>query len=380
MVAISEYDEERLMRNTVPTAAACLLLLTLLWSAVPERLRAEETDDQMRSVVLEEALRFSPQYTSPVLTANGAPIAVYDDLNANGRLDVAILTIVGDPRLEAVADRLSNPLRIYDEDAIEPTYILETYFSGQDAIVTVELGRHEVWNGISLRRLTPEPYPVAIEIGFRSRSGLRTDLVIYHAGGSISRFSVDESRNQRGIIADIDGDGTLDIATAQRAPEAGRGYETFLDLHKLQPQGYRRTASLPLVRAANEFLAAAAREMESGSWEALWRRLESTPATVPETNRLTTDLADAFAGVLDEDMDESRFDYPESGAPVESVTFPRLADNPFPAPFLGRSFRLVFRVECCDEAPRFFEAVVGLTANPFSGEPLAFLTEHEGRR
>lgn len=379
MVADSEYDEERLMRNTVPSAA-CLLILTLISSVITVPVHAEDTDEITRSAVLEEALRFSPQYTSPILAANGVPVAVYDDLNGNGRLDVAMLTIVGDPRLEAIADRLSNPLRIYDTDAVAPTYILETYFDGQEAIVTVELGRHEVWSGIGLRRLTPEPYPLAIEISFRSRAGLRTDLVIYHAGGSISRFSVVESRNQRGIIADIDGDGALDIVTAQRAPEAGRGYETFLELYKLRPQGYRRTASLPLVRATNDFLTAAAGEMTSGSWDTLWHRLGPTSSTTPEMDRVATDLARAFAGVLDEETDGSRFDYPVSDASVERVTFPRLVDNPFPAPFLGRSFRLVFRVECCDEAPRFFEAVVGLAANPFSGRPLAFLTEHEAGR
>ncbi len=368
------------MRNTVPSRHVCLLIATLMCLSAALPMSAEETDGPTPALVLESALRFSPRYTSPVLRPDGLPVAIYDDLNGNGRLDVAILTIVQDPRLEAYADTLSNPLRIYDPDAVEPTYILETYFSGQQAIVTVELGRHDVWSGISLRRLTAERYPVAIEIGFRSRSGIRTDLVVYHAGGTISRFSLDESRNQRGMIADIDGDGALDIATARRAPEAGRGYETYLELYKLEPGGYRRTASLPLVRSVNDFLAAAAREMESGSWAAVRDRVGAPSHAPPSADRIAAVLEAAFAGIPDDEMAQSRFDYPATGSAVERVTFPRLVDNPFPAPFLGRSFRLVFRVECSEEAPRFFEAIVGLTANPFTGVPLAFLTEHvDGR-
>ena len=353
------------MRNTHAVARRTLILLLVFTAS----LYAGDTHEQLREEVLEQAFRFSPEYTAPVLSSAQYPEAIFTDLNGNGQLDVAMLTIVADPRVDATTANLSNPLRLYNRDVVEPVFILEAYFSGQEAIVTVELGRRPLWNTMGFRRLTAEPFPVAIEIGFRSLSGSRTDLVVFHEGGKVSRFSFEESRNKRGFIVDVDDDGSYDVVTTHRVPEAGRGFETFLELYKLQPEGYRRVASLPIVRTVNDFLAASARDMRAGDWNTLRTRLQGEP-----------ELGRAFRGIADEEIAEGRFDHPVSGVPIERVTFPRLTDNPFPAPYFGRSFRLVFRVECCDDEMRFFEAVVQLSPNPFAGAPVAFLTEHEAGR
>jgi hypothetical protein len=56
------------------------------------------------------------------------------------------------------------------------------------------------------------------------------------------------------------------------------------------------------------------------------------------------------------------------------VVFPGLRENPFPYPYLGTEFTLVFRVECCDGYPRFYSAIVALSENPFAEPPFVFLT------
>lgn len=351
------------MRNTPPARSLLALLLAACLGPA-----AAATEDEHGPVdPLTTALSFSPEYTAPVVDAEGTPIARIADLNGDGRQDTALLTVAVDAGVPTSAEELSDPLRLYADQPISPLFILEVHMAGQEAVLTVELGRRTVWTDLEILELTESPTPLAIAVEFRTRFASTTDLVVFQRE-DVSRFSFENSRNERGLVVDITSDGVLDVVTARRVPEAGRGYETFLELHELRPPGYARTASLPVVRTVNSFLEAAAGEMEEGQWAALRSRVEG-----PSTNGA---LAAAFHGVADEDeVADTRFDYHRSGEDITSVTFPRLADNPFPSPYVGRTFRIVFRVDCCDAPSRFFEATVALDANPFVGSVVAFLTE-----
>jgi len=365
VVAGSEYDEGRLMRNTQTTRSLLALLLAAALAAA-----AGADEDPAPDGPLAVALSFSPEYTTPVVDAGGEPVARIADLNGDGRADAAVLTVAVDLGVPTSAEALSDSLRLYAEQSFDPLFILEVHLAGQEAILTVELGRRTVWTELELVPLTDASAPLALAVGFRSRSASTTELVVFQHD-HISRFTLENSRNERGLMTDVTSDGVVDIVIARRVPEAGRGYETFLGLHELRPEGFARTASLPVVRTVNAFLDATAAEMEREEWESLRERVAGSAA-----NGL---LGSAFRGVADEDeFAETRFDYPETGEDITTVVFPRLADNPFPSPYLGRAFRIVFRVECCEEPARFFEATVALDANPFEGSVLAFLTDDGG--
>lgn len=380
-----EYDEGSLMRNTRKPAQS-RPILGLLLLLIASGLSADD-DPRHRSELLEKALSVSPEYTRAIATQHSEPVTLFHDLNGDDELDVAILTIAFDPRVEPTLDELSDSARLYAEDGIEPVFILETYFAGQEAITTVEIGRRAVLTDYGLMRLTAETFPVAVTLSFRNRSGTETDLVVFHDRGRVSRFTYEETRNRRGTLVDLDEDGSLDIVTTLRIPEAGRGYETFIELWEIGQSGFSRAASLPLVRTVNEFLLEATADMEAEAWSLVAGRVrpsadvgddsEGDPeSTVLESVFRATDHEDK----LDDDGKTEApgvFDYPATGTDVVKVTFPRLADNPFPSPYLGRHFRLVFRVECCDGDPRFFEAAVALAENPFEDNPLAFLTRGE---
>jgi len=370
--ANSEYDEGRLMRNTVssPVLRPIVAIVTLL-SLIGPGLPASDTVATDADLVA-KALSVSPGYTTPVVTANGEPIFVVRDLNGDGRLDVTLLATVVHPQVESTVEALGDSLRLYARDVTEPVFILETYFAGQEAITTVELGRRTVWTGLRIVDLSREALPVAASLTFRTRAGMETELVVFHPGGGISRFAFEESRNRKGAIVDLNQDGRLDVVTALRAPESGRGYETFIEIHELGPDGFERTDSMPLVRTVNTFLEEAASAMERQQWVRVAGLVRSAPGTT-----VANTLAAAFVGVPDEEIPRTRFDYPTRAIQVRSVTFPRLADNPFPEPYLGRSFRFVFRVESGERTPRFFEATIGLSENPFAERPLAFLTDGE---
>ncbi|MFW5683230.1 MAG: hypothetical protein ACOC1I_00115 [Spirochaetota bacterium] len=366
------------MRNTAPTLA---LLLAATFVSVTGA-GASEADDEARRVALERATRYSPDYTTPVLRENEDPVAIFGDLNGDDLTDVAVLTVVRDERISARAAVLSDPLRRYSRNAVDPIYILEAYYTGQEAIVTVELGRRTVWSDMRLVPLAPGHANVAVEVRFRDATGEASELVVFQ-GGSVSRISLTTNRNEYGEIVDITGDGVLDIFTVRRSPEAGRGYESFLELRELTAYGYRRTKTLALVRAANVFLETAEERIERNEWDALASLLE----TSGEAGK-SPDYAVVFPPAADEPPEDGpeeepatpRFDYHEARRTPIEVTFPRLIDNPFPAPYRGARFRLVFRVECCEHLPRFYEAWIGLAANPFDEAPFAFLTEPGGRQ
>ena len=370
------------MRNTRTTAQS-LPILGLLLLLLASSGSADEQSD--RSELLEKALSVSPEYTRTIAVHNGEPLTLFQDLNGDDALDVSMLTVTFDPRVEPTLEALSNSARLYAEDTVHPVFILETYFAGQEAITTVEIGRRTVLTDFGLVRLTTEAFPVAVTLGFRNRSGAETDLVIFHDRGRVSRFTYEETRNRRGTLVDLDGDGSLDVVTTIRVPEAGRGYETFIELWEIGETGFSRTASLPLVRTVNSFLQETTADIEAEAWSLVGERVrlpsdgeQHSPFAADVTALESVFLATGHDDEGDEESDAPGvFDYPASEVDVAEVTFPRLADNPFPAPYLGRSFRLVFRVECCDGDPRFFEATVALGENPFGSSPLAFLTHGE---
>ncbi len=385
--AESEYDEGRLMRNTVRLLCTLSLALASLALAPPAGAVPEP--------VLEEALKLSPDYTTPVAGENGEPIALFADLNHDGTTDVAILTIAAAGDRVPSAAQLSDPGRLYRDNADDPLFIVEAHYAGHEAIITVELGRMPVFTGMSFRTLdsrelheddaatdgrgpeTETALPVAIEVGFRHRSGSKVELIVFQDEGKVTRFSFERSRNENGFLADVDDDGTMEAVTAVRVPEAGRGFETFLELHELRDVGFVRAASIAVVRLTSDFLESTAGEMESEAWDHVLARIGfgDEVAGAGEESSIWTRT---FRPVPDEDRaDAPPFDYPRSETDVIRVSFPRIADNPFPAPYLGRSIRLVFRVDRRDGDTRFYETTVGLSGDPFRGIALAFLTEPE---
>lgn len=348
------------MRNTLARPSTPGLIVALLLLVACSLVGQE---------VVNRALGFSPQYTSVLRDARNRPIALVRDLNGDGEPDAALLTVAAEAQVEPDAVALSDPSRLYADRMTEPVFALEAYFAGQQAIVTVELGRYPVWTDIDVLELTPEALPVAVRVRFRDRSSETTHLVVFAGDGSVSRLELADSRNEIGFLRDIDEDGRLDVVTARRVPEAGRGFETFLTLFELRDGAFVRSAGVPIVRSVSELLDEAERDMERDRWAELAGRIgfDQSPAVTP---------GEAFLPEADPETGVEPAGFPTVAGGVDDAVFPRVIDNPFPEPYLATSFSLVFRVIVAGE-PRFYRATVGLAANPFAGRPVAFLTGSE---
>jgi hypothetical protein len=209
----------------------------------------------------------------------------------------------------------------------------------------------------------------ALSVQTRSSRGDQNTLLVFSAGGRISRMELHESQHERYYMADLTGNGVVDVMVSRRVPEAGRGYETFLELYVLRAGAYESAAAFPVVRELREFLESAASDMMAGRWDALAGRT----ATGDESGAPA--LGELFIGVPGEDGQRAfPFDHAESGNPVATVMLPVLVENPFPFPYAGTRFSLLFRVEPQSGPARLYSATVGLAANPFEEPRFSFLT------
>lgn len=331
-------------------------------------------DNTTREDLFESALMHSPEYTSAVLNADGSPVAVFRDLNGDQRTDLAVVAVLSEPGVPTSAELLRAPSRLFDTSNTKPLFVIETYFAGDESVQTVELGRKRALGEIELVSLTVhQDFPVGVLVQTRSLEGTETNLLVYSRGGTVRRISLQDTERERHQIVDLDGDGVLDILQSRRLPEAGRGYETFIELLSLSGTDYEPAGSFAVVREVSGFLDAATGHMTNGRWADLAELVEVTDTSVEDR------ISAAFVGVPDGESTAPRFDYVSTGDSVTAVVFPAIMESPFPFPHVGRHVVLEFRVECCGDFPRFYAATIRMSANPFSGPPFLFLTD-DGRQ
>lgn len=348
------------------TALLTLLLLPLVtW--------AQSLDAEAGRVV-QDALFLSPEYTVPVTRADGEPVVVAADFNGDGIIDVAILSIASDPRVRATLAELSANERVFDARAIQPLFLLETLFQLSDTIITVELGRQVVFDEITLVELSQTDSP-AVRVSFRSSRGTADQLVTFSPDGRASRLRLADSPSEFGELADIDEDGVLEAVTARRVPEAGRGYETFLELYEYSGGAYARITGFGVVRELEHFLEQVRMHVRQQEWQALAGLIAQSDSGDPALV-----LADAFQ-LIEVDGEE-----PAAGAEsllptaIRDLVTMQFTDNPFPPPYLQQQVRLTFRLDCCGEERRVYAALLELTLDPFRGETFRFLTDQESGR
>ncbi|TVQ23471.1 MAG: hypothetical protein EA382_09845 [Spirochaetaceae bacterium] len=327
--------------------------------------RATEMD-----AIVDAALRASPGYTMAVVDAAGRPVVRFADLNGDSHSDVAMIVVGADPRVDPRESTLSQPSRLYQPGSVAALFVLEAFLPATGTLVSVELGRHVVFDGLDIVPLTADETAIGVLARFRSVRGRTSELVVFKHDGGISRFRLSEDRSELGYLRDVTGNGALDAVVSRRVPDAGRGFETFVELFELGRTGYARTATVAVVRELSAFLTQMSLEIAARDWTALGNRL------AVRSGDLRSDLERAFRDVTDPDTDGHDVAY-DDGFIVDRVVFATIADNPFPEPFLGQTTVMRFRVECCEGENRFYVARIVFRDNPFDGDAFALLTEWE---
>lgn len=354
-----EYDKRRSMRNIL--AAVGLFILGVSAGAESEL-----------DFLLSKASEYSPEYTTPVIGNTGRPVSVVHDFNGDGTNDIAILTVVREEGIPTSVEELRDSRRLYAARAEQPLYILETYFQNDMAVQSAELGRERVLAEVELLRLTADSnLPAAVSVSFRNSDGIDTQLLIHHPSGMVSRFVLHQTLFEHVVIDDINRDGLTDVVIARRVPEAGQGYETFLDLYELAADGYHRRDSVNIVRSLRQFMAEASELLVAGDWAAIAERTYSDqsaahPSEVVRAVLLPVDLPDS------EGMEPIEFD-PDRDV-ISDIVYPRILDNPFPHPYLAQVMSLTLRIDCDAGDSRLYMIRVRLAEDVFRNSPFALLT------
>ncbi|MFP4567243.1 MAG: hypothetical protein ACLFNX_12145 [Spirochaetaceae bacterium] len=331
------------------------------------------------------ALDVSPAGTHPI-RMNTDYLAVTVDFDANGRTDVALLTVGADAG-ETPPDfaELSARGRLSGESAAVSEFFFEIYLNRPDGLVLFEtrrIGRFPVLEGMSAVELNTEgELPRAVSVHFQDEIG-RKEVWLVAGRDGFSDFVLERTPVIKSSAVDIDEDGIIDVLKAQTAFEEGRGYETFLTWYRWNGRSYAPHATANIVRNLNNFLRTLEGHLVSGRYARFLRsaapEAETTSAGASEAT-LYRSIAELFAPDVEaleppEIAGGGGIDEAESPAPLDEilaeyeiagVAFPDFLENPFPSPGERTTTLAPLRIDVRDGGTFFYRTLIVMNSNPF---------------
>ena len=271
---------------------------------------------------------------------------------------------------------LSNPVRLFASEVDSYVFYLGTYLQRDGDIQLYSedlLGSYVVFEGIELIPITgTSPMPAALVATFQTRQGSVDEWVVFSSAG-ITRLTLRERMGSRNTIGDIDGDGVLDIVLADQSFEVGIGFETFLSWLEWSGTGFELSASANVVRSVHRFLSDALGLLERGDYAGFgdvigsgepgsaWRTGESRERIFGEVFRLLPSPS-GFANRSIE-PDET----------IRRIVHAEILENPFSqSDAVGDFFPLTFRFETEAGSVHLYGAKLYMAKNPFTERQFFF--------
>ena len=357
----SEYDEVKQMRNLIRAT------LALLFAAVCFPVLAEATAEQEGSV-LDRALRNSPDDTVPIIDL-GRPVAVHGDFDNDGVTDVALLTARRTVNTPSAAQELRSLDRLHANSIEVPSFFLEITLSGSPAMRIVDIGSYRVFETLETLPIGGEVHNVGIRIVCRDPDGVHREIITVDGTSGILRLSTNDTNTESSTLLDIDADGDLDAVIMKRLPEAGTGYETFVEWYDLDALEAGRVGSFALVRQLNSFLDGLAIALRQRNWQPIVDHISGGDGSLSTLSHVFVEHDENGANRA------HTFDLHATEDAIADVVVTQFAENPFPHPSIGESSQARIRVEWTDGTIRYFTTTIQFLTNPFGGRLFAFLTE-----
>jgi hypothetical protein len=323
---------------------------------------AEERPGSEADAVLRRALAASPAETQ-ILQEGQFAVAVAYDLNGDRREDVASLAVRSGAGGLPPSASLFRPPRPPNAGTPSYPFVLEYYLQsprGGGSLRSVGLGNHPAARDFFVVPLhTTRALPASVSTEFYTPRGTEEVWVVFQYEEDPSLFRLSKHPNAGFEVFDIDGDGTQDVITRQSRLEEGRGYESYLTLHQLEPSGFSAVGTINIVRNLREFLGELRTHILAGRWSSIAERGAGSPS---ELETYFRPVEDTFAG-----GEPFPFSYvAEIG--IENVLLPQLLENPFGSLEQRETIILPFNVVCCEGALFSFLMGVRFQQNPFTGE------------
>ena len=317
---------------------------------------------------LSRALSVSPADTLPVLS-EGAPVAVSHDLNGDSREDVAMLTVRTASATKADSGAPFRPSTPPGEGATRYAYVLEYHLSsprGDRVLDSLVLGSYSAARTFSVIRLhETEPLPASVEAIFYTFRGTEAVWTVFQEEGVPSTLRLTRTPNADFETFDIDGDGIREVIALQSRLEEGQGYETFLTLYELGPEGFSPADTINVVRNLRAYLDQLRQDILLGNW----RKVTARGAEEVKDGEIDAELDRLFSPV-EENGEAGAVSFSElaAGYGIDQVMLPQLLENPFGSLEQREIVTLPVNVVCCDGALFTFLLRVRLGRNPFEGE------------
>jgi len=358
--ALPESSGEAAATLTAPSGHPGAKVSPSLEPPLPE-LGAEEAKRQIGEIFPSHLQALSIQGRFPLLL---------HDLNGDGAPEAFCLGVLRRVKMGLLGD--FSQLFQEDKQAVE-FYLLmflneRGYLSLQRIIY---LGQWHVFQSLERMPLHRDrPSPLLLLVSFATHEGTDRVLLVFgdSTGVPVYRTVLKETMSAKPRLADIDGDGVIDLVVQERVMEEAVGYETFLTWYRWNGKSFREYQSRNVVRNLRSFLAKVKDSLLAGNVSTLIR-FAFDPQEVRRLKRGGLEEAELlirFLGLKGAVKDE----LPR----LRDVVFPQIMENPFGAENeRGSFFRLGFRLVDENGLSYLAETLLLMPRNPFREQQFLFL-------
>jgi hypothetical protein len=297
-----------------------------------------------------------------LVTAQGAPYVFLYDLDGDGQPEVFALTVDSPAGSDDSMVELARYGRLFEPDGTEVGFRLLAFGNRNGALYlarVVDLGRWRVLAAMGFHRIDREaPAPYALTYIFQTLPGAEHVWVVLPRDlrDEPGRAVFHETLSSEVSALDVDGDGILDVVTAERVAEPASRSETYLTWYRWSGHEFREVASTIVVRTLVRFLEETRTQLLDHDYADLVTDAFE-PGAVQRFLR---------AGLQPKDVIARFFPSAPELDTIRDVVLPEIRESPFRLPSEApSSVTLDIRVVDAAGAIRFAQIVVAIARNPF---------------
>ena len=303
-----------------------------------------------------------------------APWCLVHDLDKNGYADLLLLTLQSEKGAPVSSEGLMDSRRLFEDSSLRENFRVAIFYQYPDKVIkrySIPLENKLILQDFRFQEIRRgQDFPYSLSVSFKSTEGTEEEWIILHGRG-ISRFTIEQNLSKESWVEDIDEDGFIDVVEYHKGFEDGSGYETFITWYRWNGREFKVNATTNVVRNLRLFFSQTEKAVIAEGWTSLIPRLESSILEKLRSQGL--DEKDIF----------NRFFPPLSGTEnprellnIEPVglVFPSILENPFTQIDSSRQeFSFILKVHNRSGKSYFFQCLLGMSGNLFSGPQFMFL-------
>lgn len=215
---------------------------------------------------------------------------------------------------------------------------------------------------------------MSLEALFYTFRGTEAVWTVFQQEGVPSTLRLSQTPNADFEAFDIDDDEIREVISLQSRLEEGQGYETFLTLYELGPDGFSAVDTINVVRNLRSYLDRLRQDLLLGRYSSVTAR-----ATGETKDTGTAEALNQLFKPVEENGEAGSVSFSELAGSygIDQVLLPQLLESPFGSLESREIVTLPVNVVCCDGALFTFLLRVRLRRNPFEGEQFELVAREQ---